>query len=57
MSASGIAPTSHAAPASSTHSATPPAGHNGGNAAVSHTSTTQSPPTAPGTGQKVNKLV
>jgi hypothetical protein len=57
MSASGIAPTSHAAPPSSAHSATPPASHGGGNAGASHAATTQSPPTAPGTGQKVNKLV
>jgi len=57
MSASGIAPTSHTAPASSTHPSTPPANHGGGNAGVSHTAATHAPPTAPGTGQKVNKLV
>jgi hypothetical protein len=57
MSASGIAPTSHTPPATSTHGSTPPASHGGGNAAVSHTAATQPPPSAPGTGQKVNKLV
>jgi len=57
MSASAVASTSHAAPAASTHAAKPAASQGGGSAGASHTAATQSPPTAPGTGQKVNKLV
>ncbi len=58
MSASGIAPTSHATPTASAHTATPPANHGGGNnAGVSPTAATQPSATAPGTGLKVNKLV